>query len=73
MKLFFKKRSLAHEYAKCVAVDGWSFHSIANSEVLRLGLIARKYNDLPKSAKTVKSLVMKYAEELIEQEKKRLN
>lgn len=70
---FLKKKSLGYEYAKFVAVDGWSFHSIANSKGLRLGLAARKFCDLPKCPKTIKNLVMKVAEELIQKDKEQLS
>lgn len=43
MHNFLKKKSLAHEYAKFVAVDGWSFYSVARSDRLRMSLISRKF------------------------------
>ena len=55
-----------------MAVDGWSFHSISKSEGTRLGLLSRKFSDLPKTPQTIKNLVMKFADDLIQEDKKRL-
>jgi len=46
------------------AQDGISFHTIAKSEKIRKGLIARGFTNVPKSANSVRSQVVSFSKHL---------
>lgn len=57
------KKTLHEIWAKCAAVSGWSFRSIAQSESLGQLLFGAGYEP-PSDPKSVKSYVMAYANEI---------
>ena len=61
---YIEKTSLEKESAIFVAVDGISFHTLANSQGIKKGLISQKFENIPKDHKTIKAMVMKYAEQI---------
>lgn len=59
-----KKEQLCEILAAMVARDGLPFRIFCSSEDIRKGLHARGYNDLPKSAATIKSMITEYSKKI---------
>ncbi len=73
-KVFAKKNKISIEMAVCklACVDRITFSAIASSEEIQLGLAARSFDNIPKTRKAVKKMVMDFAKEKKQETKEEL-
>jgi hypothetical protein len=58
--------------SRLVCKDGLSFHTLATSKDIRAGLEARSFQNIPKSANTIRQRVLTYAEKITNEMKQQL-